>query len=212
MTSKAKLQLNSKIDVIYKEEVYVSNVQDIDSENIAISIPVREGMYLPLSLDESVEVIFYVDGDAYKFKTKVTGRKIDKIYVILLKYPSNITKIQRRNYVRMVTLIDASCTLADDIKKIEFFDAVVTDISGGGLKLVTSRNLKMGNNLIINLHIKEDNLVLKGKVVRHELNIDKKHVCGIAFQDMLNENREKIIRFTFELMREQRKKNVDKLE
>ncbi|WP_164917227.1 flagellar brake domain-containing protein [Clostridium sp. JN-9] len=212
MTSKAELKLNSKIDVIYKEEVYVSNVQDIDSENIAISIPVKEGMYLPLSLGERVSVIFYADGDAYKFKTIVTGRKRDNIYVILLKYPSNIVKIQRRNYVRIETLIDVNCTLADDTKKTDIFDAVVTDISGGGLKIVTKKHLRMGSNLIINLPIKEENLVLKGRVVRHELNVDKKHVCGIAFKDMLNENREKIIRYIFELMREQRKKNTDKLE
>ncbi|MDF2882587.1 MAG: flagellar protein [Clostridiaceae bacterium] len=211
MANKVKLQINSKIDVIYKDDAYVSNVQDIDAENIAISIPVREGMYLPLSLGESVEIIFYHEGDAYKFKTSVTGRKIDKIYVILLKYPSSFTKIQRRNYVRMETLIDISCTLAEGTNKIEFFDALVIDISGGGLRLVTSRPLKMGNNLIMNIPLKDDNLVLKGKVVRHELNVDKKHVCGIAFQDMLNENIERIIRYIFELMREQRKKSIDKV-
>lgn len=210
MAKKVKLQINSRIDVIYKEDAYVSNVQDIDSENFAISIPVREGMYLPLSLGESVEIIFYSEGEAYKFKTKVTGRKIDKIYVILLKYTSNFTKIQRRNYVRMETLIDINCTLTESNNKIEFFNALAIDISGGGLRLVTNRPLSIGNKLIMNIQLKEDNLVLKGKVVRHELNLDKKHVCGIIFEDMLNEHREKIIRYTFELMREQRKKSIEK--
>ena len=40
--------VNGRIEILMDDGIYKSNIQDIDKDYIAISIPVKDGEYLPL--------------------------------------------------------------------------------------------------------------------------------------------------------------------
>lgn len=215
------LNLNSILEIMWNDEVFNSNVQDITHDSIEVSIPVKDGEYLPLTSGMEFEAIYYDDAAVYKFKTKVKGRKIEKIPILIIEIPDDIVRIQRRKFVRIETIEDIKYTLIktnfkykdiSDLQKFNVFlkKSVLTDISGGGMKIITKEQMKNGDRLIAKLPLKneyKDEMVVMGKVVRIQKNQDGRWSCGINFLGLNDKYREKIILYVFELMRKQRRKS-----
>ena len=180
MSVKVEFLFNSKIEIEYNDELYKCNIQDVTDEYIGISIPVHDGKYLPLAKGEKVTGLYFHGKDIYKFETVVVGRKIEKILIIMLKKPEKITKIQRRNFARVSLMLNVCCVLVCTEKnmytigdnQIEFFDAYSLDISGGGMRLAIDRKfekkIQRGNMLMVTIPLINENLTVKGKIVRVE--------------------------------------------
>lgn len=204
-----QFKINGKIEILMDKGSYKSNIQDIDSEYIAISIPVKNGQYLPLRIGDKVEGIYYEKNKLYKFYTEVSGRKVDKIMMILLKYPSKISKIQRRQFVRVAFTTKILCALLEknqNIKSIEenqleFFHGYTVDVSSGGIKLSTEKELQLGEFLIMTIPIEDKNITVKGKIIRKEKT--DRFLYGISFEDLDKKTIEKIVPLLFKIMRQQ---------
>lgn len=221
MGVKIQFLINNKIEIESNDEAYKSNIQDVTDEYIAISIPVRDGKYLPLAKGEKVTGLYYYDKDIYKFHTVVIGRKIDRILLIILKRPENVTMIQRRNFARVPFMINVYCALIRTEKdintindnQIEFFDAYTLDVSGGGLRLAVDRKLesriRKGNILMLTIPIEDQNLTVEGEIIRVENDRkNSKIICGLVFRDLDRKTREAIVKLVFEIMREQMRKGA----
>lgn len=226
MMEKFNLLLNDVIDVLVDTESYKSNVQDITDKYIAISVPTREGVYVPLSKDSKIDVMYYKDDSAYRFTTFVTGRKKDKINLILLSIPENVRKVQRRQYFRVplsayvsyVNLTKYSKSIKKDIKDINikyiekdeklFSKALIMDISGGGVKLSSEKTCSVGDIILLEILLEQKPVFVKGKIVRKEYDEQCRNLCGILYIDMEQNMREKIIKYIFYVMRNIRRKGV----
>ena len=217
MSEKVIFKINEKLEILMEDGIYKSNIQDITDEYIAISIPVKDGSYLPLRSGEMVEGIYYQGKSVYKFFTPVLGRKIDRIMMVILKKPEKFIKIQRRNYVRVYFLSNISFTVIGnkdkmidiDTDKITFYSGYSLDLSAGGMRLSTAKDLFLGDRIRMNISVKEENLNLKGKVVRIEKDENNKSIYGICFLDIDNKTVDKIMRILFQIMREQRKNGIE---
>ncbi|MBV7272202.1 PilZ domain-containing protein [Clostridiaceae bacterium UIB06] len=218
MKNKVEFLINQKIEIEMEDGVYKSNIQDITDEYIGISIPVNNGKYVPLRKGERVTGIYYINKDIYKFETVVIGRKVDKLLIIMLGRPDKVVMYQRRNFVRVQVMINVYCVLLEVSRKIEnimnnqveCFDAYTLDISGGGMRIALDRNLdkkvELGNLLMVNLPIENENLAIKCKVVRVENdNKNPKIIYGLSFVDLDRKTREEIVGLVFKIMREQMK-------
>ncbi|WP_270474996.1 flagellar brake protein [Clostridium cochlearium] len=203
--------VNGRIEILMDDGIYKSNIQDIDKDYIAISIPVKDGEYLPLRRGDRVEAVYYEKNKLYKFYTVVSGRKVDRVMMILLKHPDKIFKVQRRNFVRVPFVTEVLCAVLEKNQGIidrldnqfEFFHGHTLDISGGGIKLSTEKELERGELLMLTIPIKDENISVKGKIIRKEkLN---EFVYGVSFHDVDNKTVEKIVSLLFQIMREQRK-------
>ncbi|RXM78475.1 flagellar protein [Clostridium tetani] len=212
MKSIKEFNVNGRIEILMDDGVYKSNIQDINKEYIAISIPVKDGEYLPLRLEDTVEAVYYNKNKLYKFYTIVSGRKVDdRVMMVLLKHPDKISKVQRRNFVRVPFTVEVLCALLEknqSIKNItdnqfEFFHGHTVDISGGGIKLSTEKELQLGELLIITIPIKDENISIKGKIIRKEK--INEFIYGVAFEDVDNKTVEKIVSLLFQIMRKHRK-------
>lgn len=221
MSTKVEFLVNSKLEIEFNDESYKSNIQDVTDEYIGISIPVSDGKYLPLARNERVTGVYYYGKDIYKFHTVVIGRKVEKILIIMLKKPETVTMVQRRGFVRVPLMLNVCCalmcternihTIGDN--QIEFFDAYSLDISGGGMRLAIDRNfekkIQRGNVLMVTIPLGNENLTIKGKIVRIEN--DRKNpkiICGLNFIDLDKKVREVIIKRVFHTMRDQMKKGA----
>lgn len=221
MSSNIVFEVNKKIEIEFEDGIYKSIIQDITDEYIGISIPVNNGQYLPLRKGERVNAIYYIGNDVYKFSTVVIDRKIEKILLIMLKMPDKVHKVQRRGFVRVPLMLNVYCATVFQDKniqninnnQIEFFEAYSLDISGGGMRVAVDRKFEKkvnyGDILLVTIPLPQENLTVRGKVVRIEN--DKKvpkFICGLSFIDLDQKTRETIIGLVFATMREQMKKGA----
>lgn len=209
--AKLDITINSMVGILWEENIYKSTVQDITENEILISIPVSDGSYLTLKDGDEIEQIFYDDkGNVFAYKTNVLGRYVEKgIPFYRLSKPYDIKKIQRRDYVRVniAQIINyiRETDLEKDIKGEERYEnALLLDLSGGGMRIKVKEKLSLKDSIILNLTYENEEIVVKGKVIRIEKTDDKRYIYGVIFMDIDNLTREKIIKTVFTIMRKQR--------
>ena len=212
---KLELEINSKIEVLFDKVYYKSTIQDINykEESLLISIPVINGIYLTLNAEDVIEQIFYDSkGNVFKYDTKIIKRVTDnQMPFYKVTFPYNIEKVQRRDYVRVNTLESMEYKLDEKIKKYEndeipYEKGILLDLSGGGMRFKANKEFSSGNIIRSKVKYEDQNIEVKGKIVRVEKIEDKKYIYGISFMDISNSAREKIIRLVFTIMRKQRER------
>jgi len=209
-------KINGRIEIIYENNLYKSSIQDVVKEYISISIPINNSMYVTLKVGEIIEVIYYQGRELYRFNTRVIGRKIDKIPVIMISHPDHIETFQRRNFVRVPVVRFVHCSNVGsnflDIKDVlkdkdtKLFKAILLDISGSGARISFKEQVKVNDILILIIPVENDEILVRGQVVRFE--DDSSKACGLNFIDVSSKTRDKIIRLTFEIMRNMRNKGM----
>jgi len=203
---KLDLKINTRTEVIYEKVLYKSTIQDIKKNEIIISIPVGEGIYLTINAGDEIEQYYYDDkGNIFKYTTKILGRLIEKgMPFYRLSLPYNIEKIQRRDFVRVDIVKEITYINAKNINTSEMKKALIIDLSGGGTKIKVKEKLYKDDIILISFSEEDFNLRIKGKIVRVDMTEDKDYICGVKFIDLEEKIREKIIRLVFTIMRKQR--------
>ena len=87
---------------------------------------------------------------------------------------------------------------------ISYEEGQIIDLSAGGMKSVLSKKVKKDDILLIKITIAEEELEIKGIVVREEENLDGYKTCGIRFLEITENQCDKIIKELFEIQRKQR--------
>lgn len=218
MTEEVNFIINTKVEISWSDGYYKSNIEDVRENYIAISIPTKEGQYIPLRVGEQLEVFYYPNNeDIYKFSSIVLGREVDRIPMILLGMPSSIMKVQRRKFVRVPIVCDINCSIIDKAlinkdytveanRSKETLKATLLDLSGGGMRVRFNKDIKLKEIIVSYIPIDSDEIVIMGEVVRVDKGKDSKCICGINFMGLTEKTRDKIIRFIFQLMRSQMRK------
>jgi len=211
---KVDFVINKKLEILIEEKYYNTNIQDLTEEYIAISIPMNSGQYVPLSRGTVIDVIYYEEENVYKFKSSIIGRKFENIPILLISKPTEIIKIQRRKYVRVPLFNSAKYknlknepkTNPKTIKSSEYSKAILIDLSGGGMKVRVSEEIKMSDFILINIPINGEDILIVGQAKRIIRDDEGRFVCGLSFEFLDNATQERIIKYIFQLMREQMKK------
>lgn len=210
-----KLLVNSRVEVLNDTEVYKSTIQDENSNNFSISLPVKNGVYMTPTVGEMLEMLYYDNLNVYKFEALVLGRKVENaVPQLLLSLPQNVVRIQRRKFVRVNTTSyikyarysnreQGKISPEDDIQFNN--KGILLDISGGGCRLSTSQNLQLKDIIVTDIPTDKDSIRVMGEVVRVEKQPDDNYYCGINFTIIDERTRDRIIQYIFALMRKQRK-------
>ncbi|MCB2308763.1 flagellar brake domain-containing protein [Clostridium estertheticum] len=211
---KVDFKLNKKLEILVDEKYFNSNVQDVTEDYIAISIPTNSGEYLPLSNGSIINVIYYEKENIYKFSSSIIGRKFENIPILLLAKPDDIKKIQRRRYVRVQLIKTAKYINLKYEPKVnlsaidnsKYLKAVLVDLSGGGMRVKVSERIKDNDFLLVALTVNEEEVLIVGQTKRIMKDDDGRFICGLSFESLDNATREQLIRYIFQLMRNQMKK------
>ncbi|MBU3142291.1 flagellar brake protein [Clostridium sp. CF012] len=212
--SKVDFKLNNKLEILVDEKYYNSNVQDVTEEYIAISIPTNVGEYIPLSKGDIIEVIYCEGENFYKFQSSVLGRKFENLPILLIAKPKEVKKIQRRKYVRISLISNVKYknlknqpgTSPSTIESSEYLNAVIVDLSGGGMRVKVSEEIKLNDFLLVSLTVNGEDTFIVGQTMRIVKDDEGRFTCGLSFEFLDSATRERIIKFIFQLMREQMKK------
>ncbi|HHU76958.1 MAG TPA: hypothetical protein GXZ24_08730 [Firmicutes bacterium] len=210
-----------------KEIYYKSIIQEVNRDNIAIGIPMgnRGQLYLYKG-DICTFRILHKDAHYY-FKSKILGRKRSgRILLYLIDWPEEVKRIQKRAYFRFPCSIEifywilpTSETANKQESKQSPFEkiieplgppqkAIMADISGGGLQMVTNQKIPRGNVLALRIPMQSKNekktFELQGKIVwaSTQDKAAKIYRQAAEFINIREAQREEIIRFIFVLSRE----------
>lgn len=210
-------------------KIYISQIQDILSESqMEIVMPMEQTKLILLPVDREYNLVIYAGTTLFQCFAKVIDRyKSNNIFLLAVELTSNLRKYQRREYYRFSCALEMNSRNLEEeeIRAIEEKDpysnlipglplkrSVIVDISGGGLRFLSSHPYEPGSMIYISYNLfaggsmKEYELV--GKVLSSKKVEDRKgsYEHRVQYVDIDVDVREEIIKYIFEEERKHRKK------
>lgn len=210
-------------------KIYISQIQDILSESqMEIVMPMEQTKLILLPVDREYNLVIYAGSTLFQCFAKVIDRyKSNNIFLLAVELTSNLRKYQRREYYRFSCALEMNSRNLEEeeIRAIEERDphsnlipglplkrSVIVDISGGGLRFLSSHPYEPGSMIYISYNLfaggsmKEYELV--GKVLSSKKVEDRKgsYEHRVQYVDIDVDVREEIIKYIFEEERKHRKK------
>lgn len=210
-------------------KIYISQIQDILSESqMEIVMPMEQTKLILLPVDREYNLVIYAGSTLFQCFAKVIDRyKSNNIFLLAVELTSNLRKYQRREYYRFSCALEMNSRNLEEeeIRAIEEKDphsnlipglplkrSVIVDISGGGLRFLSSHPYEPGSMIYISYNLfaggsmKEYELV--GKVLSSKKVEDRKgsYEHRVQYVDIDVDVREEIIKYIFEEERKHRKK------
>lgn len=210
------------------QKVYYSTLHDILSEDkLEITMPIEKAKLILLPVDSEYDLVFYANGGLYQCFVRVVDRyKSNNVYILSVELISNLRKYQRREYYRLNCALEMCVrTLTEvEIRRAEARDAyefnqslpvkksVIADISGGGLRFLSSLQYEAGSLLYCSFELIKDNQSKKYEVVGKVLAMQEletrpgTYEHRVQYQNIDEGIREEIIKYIFEEERKSLKK------
>ncbi len=209
-------------------KVYHSTVHDIQSEDtIEITMPMEKTKLILLPVDSEFEMVFYGASGLFQCLARVIDRyKSNNTYILLLEMTSNLRKYQRREFYRLGCALEMSTRNLQDeeVETIEsrqpytlsrglpLKQSVIVDISGGGLRFLSSQRYEPGSLIYCSYHLMNGGEHKKYEVISRVISaIELDNRPGtfehrVQFYDLDPTVREEIIKYIFEEERKNRLK------
>ena len=228
--SKIELEAIDRVlqeDGSYQRKKFDSKVVDvIDEDRLEILMPMEQTKLVLLPVNGEYDIHFFTTKGLFQCLVRVVNRyKNGNLYLLEIELISNLQKYQRREYYRYSCLLPLNYRILTNAEKIALeskksvlFDELpmnssqIVDISGGGMRFVGNDNCE------INELIYTDYALSNGKKFHHVAKVlavkpldnpskEAKYEFRCQFVDILNGEREMIIRYIFEEERKKRKRD-----
>lgn len=210
-------------------KTYISQIQDVLSENqLELVMPMEKTKLILLPMDKEYNLVIYAGNNLFQCFARIIDRyKSDNIYTLVVEMTSNLRKYQRREYYRFSCALEMSSRKLEEeeVRAIEERDpysnlipglplkrSVIVDISGGGLRFLSSHSYAPGSLIYISYNLllrgKKKEYELVGKVLSSEKQEGRKDTYEhrVQYVDIDVDVREEIIKYIFEEERKHRKK------
>lgn len=196
---------------ISRRRVFNCRIMDIPDEYILrITMPFYEGRLVPLEIGDQYRICAYTQKGIYESSFVVIKRlKEGNLFMADMELQGKLQKVQRREYYRYGCRLEADYRLASYKETTEpdeqdWKKAVIVDISGGGIRMVTEH--KEATPTLIQLRFRlpvQDRMqqflpygnMLSSAPNENNPILQESHVM---FDQMSEKEREQIIRYIFE--------------
>ncbi len=172
-------------------KTYRSELYDIESEDvIKIAMPMEQSKVVLLPVDAEYSLCFYTSNGLYQCLARVIERyKSNNLFVLSMELETDLQKYQRREYYRLNTVLDMKSKAIDENPEVRYTE-------GSLIRFVFS--------LFVNGQVTEYKLL--GKVLKSSPmeNREDSFENRIQFVNMVNDDRESIIKYIFEEERKMR--------
>lgn len=226
--SEARRNDNGKIPIL------TSHLEDVEENGeLVIQMPVYKGKIILLSLGARYEMMFYTRRGLYRGVCQVTDRyKEDNLFMVRVVLKSGLNKFQRREYFRLECILGMQAyelereealkldgaALEERVKDPEVImteeNAVIVDISGGGIRFITEKKHEEGDCLVVRTALKNENidqmLLIVVSIVscRQAAANMERYETRAEFLHLGSKLRETIIKYIFDEDRKIRKKEM----
>jgi len=153
---------------------------------------------------------FTQDGVKHLFNSSVQGFRKEAVSLVAIRKPDpeQITKDQRRSYLRVETNLEIGVKLGDKLR----FVAVTEDLGGGGASFLCERRWPIEPNVTLSCWLllsyrggSISHAKFEGEVVRVLPVEPDKNLVMLRFADITESDQQKIIRYCFERQLELRR-------
>ena len=195
---------------------YVSQLLDIiDDSTVAIAAPIYENRLKFMSNGLAIRVYYLNDRqelicfDAIVKEYKKSG----PVETFIIKVTGNYSKIQRRRYFRLETVLDQNYLVVDqyisdfnsytfpDLNDIPLRSGHTKNISGSGACLLVDEPLEVGSILDLSIIVPGYTCVRTIAQVVRVIKNDKKFEVGVHFQKITSKDAEMLMKYIFEQQR-----------
>ncbi|MGE5578276.1 MAG: flagellar brake protein [Syntrophothermus sp.] len=177
---------------------YRSRIEEVTDQAFMVAKPSEKVAVAP---GAPVDVQLGWNDFFYVFETKVTGFKTQPGPVFILRRPITIFKQQRRKMFRVPTILVARFKQDDEPDE---HMGLVTNISGGGLRLIHADQFPVGTRLKIRLELAGAVINPFGRVVHREPVGEKesRFGYGVEFLDLSEVEQDVLAKFIFARQKE----------
>lgn len=226
-----KIETRLSVDPDKKPDVYVSQVLDEGTgDSLYVAMPIHEGKIIPLSVGQELNATFFSKSGLLQSKAVVIGRfKKGSLFLMEIQLLTDLKKIQRREFFRFPCRIPLEYRVVSDEEKrqielnneyeldeanLEWKNGIMLDLSGGGIRFVSTFSEQKGKILEVRFEItigeEKDIMYSFAKLLRTERNPNKNTLFDnrVEFWNLRRDEREKIIRFIFDEQRRNRSKQL----
>lgn len=212
--------------------IFKSMLLDFVSDTeIEIAMPTEGSKMVLFNVGLRCSLVLYTEKGMYNCIGLVKQRyKKDNLYMLVMEIKTPLSKYQRREFFRVQCMIDMTYyqvpeevttlqtteELFQETLKSEYFDAqncgIIKDISGGGLRFISSQKHEKGDYLLIVVRLTNEKIdetfYLLAQVISSD-SIESSNLSFVSrakfiFKDI--KDREKIVKYVFEEERRIRKK------
>ncbi len=211
------------------DKTYMCSVHEgLDGDTFRITNPTQQSRMIPLHAGERFNAYFFLSKIYHAPVSVVKNITDGKFRVVVMKLDGSVMKYERRQFFRLDTNIDVRYLVITAENAMQFKEATqngtlltmpgfemgtTIDISGGGVRFVSDRELPVSAMVITHMVAntpagEKKNYVFLGKIIRSEKHpeVRGKFDHRMQFVDMKQEAREEFVRFIFEIERQRLKK------
>ncbi|MBP2642440.1 MAG: ycgR 2 [Firmicutes bacterium] len=187
---------------------YSSRIEEITEQYLYLAMPMDKGVPVLLFTKVMVRGRLIVDSNVWEFNCKYVDKVASPIPMWIVEKPTELIKIQLRDFVRFKTLLPIDVSVIDDEGKPgELLRASTKDISGGGICIATRRELFSKDKVKMTITFPEGGIVeAVGLVIRvtkpQDLDV---YWSAIKFIIIKERDREAIIKYIFKKQSQQRR-------
>ncbi|AZS14801.1 flagellar brake protein [Paenibacillus lutimineralis] len=196
----------ASVDKKVQEKEYKSRIADDEENSFLIEVPIESGTgrLKRLVIGDELSVYFLSEGGIKNFfNTYVTGFADDKVQMIRIRKPEpeTITKIQRRDFLRVVADLEIAVRMKDNTRFITYTE----DVGGGGVSFKCESKYKISQDdqlycwlLIPYKNGSIDHVPFEAEVVRIKKLETDRVIAMLKLVSISDMERQKIIRYCFE--------------
>lgn len=219
-----EIEGRNQIRLRMKSEIH----EVVSSSKVIVAMPIYEGRRFPLDIGKRILIFFNKNNEGiYSFNGLVVQRDLkNEIPVISVQRVTPVRKTQRRDYFRLDVVMDAKVLIPDgvikekrifkgkieEVEEVKYneIDIVSKDISGGGLRAISSYKIELGTMVILVLYLDKKKIEIHSEVMRCNVMTDSiiRYDLGLKFKEMDEKTRSAVISFIFDRQRNLRKKGL----
>lgn len=213
MSYKKKLLNGLAVELIALEGEYEgkyrTRIEEVGERLLLVGAPFEHGELVPLREGTKVKITFWDEAAAYSFEGKIMQRIAVPVPLFVLELPDTVAKVQRRNFVRVPALFPVTFRMVTLKGLSDLHKATMLDLSGGGMRFTTKERVENRSLLYTQLSLPTGELQTPVRVIRVEKVEDAKlYRVSTEFHEILERERDRIIRCVFDIQRAMRKKGL----
>ncbi|MGI6435402.1 MAG: flagellar brake protein [Syntrophomonadaceae bacterium] len=204
---KPNMRLEAGLLINQRMEYVPVRIEEISAEYMALSMPMWRGTLIPLRCGRRLSLRIFKRDSYYGFDTTVVERKLQPVPLLIVQCPQIILSLgQMREHVRISVVLPVRFRqLSGNNNDFSAYDAFTSNISAGGALLCTDIPLQKGQQLWVELHIPETEVIccqaLIVRVFTEAGSIPRGRV-GLKYIDIEEKDRDRMARYIFSKQRE----------
>ena len=239
MVKKNPIKIGDKIELVHEasalnralsENKYTSQVLEFDGiRTLKVSMPIFEGKIIPLEVGDDYRMVLFTGTGLYQCLGRVQKRYVEKmIHVMDIVLLTSVKKYQRRQFYRLDCSIPIKFRILSEeelnqekecekdnqkSEKIEWLDATMTDLSGGGMRF-RYKGENMNDNEMVEVRMfldfpsGKEAITFRMRIIEvssFQGSIITREIRG-EYDDVNEKNRDMVIKYIFQEQRRRMRK------